>query len=479
MMRQSTKTLSASTLVVLTIALIMSAAPAVVQGEHTGSISNTHNDLWVVVGDATNDRGIVPIPDRVVVQELISFQNVNVDLIRDYGIVFLPEEFTIIGGYPLVVSYNWTYQVNNYTVVLTNNTFAFEKGYTGVTGSTLSLDPGDLGPDDPFAPHPRVNATYEWHVVVVEDDGYNITTVEGGIVTTLVDAPTVIDLAPLDLPPLGQTEHVADEGELLDLSRNATLIRYEGFKDGFYRFRIDGKFFMPGASLSIEVRYLGYTTYDGGVEFEKLLFTQRLVHVHIYTPSSSDLLARVFTSAGDTRTQLSPTESGGKGEPIAFETSSTFEVIVGPLEDEGLSIGAVGRYVLLAVIIGGLLFLALRGGRRRGGPSGDQGKGEDDDDLDEEEVEDDEVDDDMYAIEERINSQHLTIAGLEESKASHLEMIKDLDRQHDEGDLGDDEWEDQRASAKAEAVAVMKDLASEELTLEDLEERLEDLRSGE
>ena len=479
MMRRSTNTISASTLLVLTVALIMSAAPAVAQGEHSGSISNTHNDLWVVVGDAANDRGIVPIQDRVVVQELISFRNINLDIIHDYGIVFISPEFTILDGYPQVVSYNWTYQVANYTIVLSNGTFAFETGYTGVTGSSFSLDPEDLGPDDPFAQHPRVNATYNWRVVVVEDDGYNITTVEGGTVTTLIDAPTVIDLEPLDLPPLGETEHVADEAELLELSRKATLPPHEVLKEGFYRFLIDGTVFMPGVSISIEVRYIGYTTYDGGVEFEKLLFTQRLVHVHIYTPSPSDLLVRVFASAGDTRTQLSPTEEGGKGLPIAFETSSTFEVKVGPVEDEGLSMGAVGRYVLLAVIIGGLLFLALRGGRRRGGLSGDQGDGEDDDDLDDGEDADDQGDEDPDEIEERIDSQRVMIEGLEEDKASHLEMIKELDRQHDEGDLGDDDWKEQRAGAKAEAVAIMKELASEQQTLEELEERLEDLRSGE
>jgi hypothetical protein len=472
MMRTRTTMMMRTAVIALAMTLTVTATPAMAQ-EHGGSISNTHNDLWVVVGDVANDRGISPGPDGVIVQEIISFRNLNATVSNDYGIVFIPDEFTILAGYPRITNYNWTYQVKNYAVVLSNETSAFEKAYTGVTGSTFSLDPGDLGPDDPFATHPRANATYGWRVVVVADGDYNITTVEGGTVTTLVDAPTVIDLGPLDLPVIGQVEHVADEEELVDLTSRAKLTVYIGLKAGFYKFQVDDMAFMPGTTISMEVKYGGYTTYDGGVEFAKLLFTQRLVHVNIY--ASSDLVARVFSTASGTDVQLSPVEEGGRGEPITFETSSSFRVAVGPPADDGLTLGEIGRYALLLVIIGGLLFLALRGGRRRDEePSGAE-TGEEGADADKEPGGGDDVDEDIDGIEDRIKETRSAIEGLQAQKASFLELIKELDRQHGGGDLPDDEWEEQRAEAKGQAVKVMKEISLEETSLVELEARLEDL----
>jgi hypothetical protein len=418
--------------------------------EHGGSMTNTHNDLSIVAGDAGNPLGLLPGTGNVVVKELISFESDDPLKVPDYGIVYIPPQFTIDTGYPKLVSYMWEFNVKNYTVVLRNDTDEFVWNITGVAGETVSIDPGDLGPDEPTGAHPKVNATYNWSAEVVNDHGSSIMAFIGGQVTLDGAAATVIDLSPLGLPPLGDNTYEPDAANLAGMSRDLVLEKHLDLKDGFYRLRIGDMAFELGVRMMVEVRYHAMLGGDDRVKVDKLLFTSRQVHIDVYIPS--DMEVKAFDTALGQGIPLSPTSvSGGQGEPTSFSATGSFRVELGPPGEEATDWAKMGRYALLTGLIVVLLALILWSPRRGKGEGedidGDEGEGEDEEEHGDED--DDEVEDERVA---------LVRTGLEERKAELLEGIRDLDDLHDDGELDDEEWEARRAELKAEAVSVMKAL---------------------
>jgi hypothetical protein len=403
--------------------------------EHGGSMKNTHNDLFIVAEDAGNPLGLLPGTGNVIVHEVISFASEDPHKVPDYGIVYIPPAFTIDTGFPELVSYVWEFHVKNYTVALRNETDGFEWNITGVVGTTVAIDPGDLGPDEPAGAHPKANATYNWSVMVVNEHNSSIMAFAGGMATLDGTTPTVIDLTPLGLPPLGDNTYEPDAAGLAAMERDLVLEKHLDLKDGFYRLRIEGMAFELGVQMTLEVRYHARLGNDDRIKVEKLLFTSRQVHIDVYIPAHMDVKAYDTTLEQDIN--LAPTSvSEAEGEPTTFSVVGSFRVEIGPPGEEGTDWAKIGRYALLFGLIVALLALILWSPKR--------GKGEGTE-------EDEDVDEEGYDEEEER-------AELEERKAELLAEIRELDEQHDEGGLDDEEWEERRAELKAEAVEVMKEL---------------------
>ena len=428
--------------IAIAIIALASVPTGAVAQVHGGSITNTHNDLHIVAEDAGNPLGLLPGTGNVVVQELIYLESDDPHRVPTYGIVYIPPDFTIDTGYPELVSYVWDFHVANYTVVLRNETDEFEWNITGVVVSSVTIDPGDLRPDEPSGAHPKVNATYNWSAEVVNDHNSSIMAFDGGQVTLDGAAPTVIDLAPLGLPPIGDNTYEPDSTELAAIGMGLVLEKHLDLKDGFYRLRIVGMAFEYGVRMTVQFRYHARLGSDDRIDVEKLLFTNRQVHVDVYIPAHFEVTA--YDTTLDQDVLLTPAiVSTEEGEPTRFSVLSSFRIELGPPGEEGTDWAKIGRYALLSGLIVVLLAFILWSPRRDRGEGAEEeeeyaeeGHDEDEGDVDEEE--------------ER--------AELQERKAELLEEIRELDDQHDEGVLEDAEWEERRAELKAEAVEVMREL---------------------
>jgi hypothetical protein len=419
----------ALTLVLLTIV----AFPAVAQDpQHGGSMTNTHNDIYIVQGSAENPLQINPGPGKVEVKETISFANDDPLKVPDYGIVYVDPRFTIHTPTARITEFTWDYTVTNFTLQLFNVTTEYWGNFTGIVNETHSLAPGtDLNPDEDGQPHPRVNATYLWQVKVVSAEGSEIMTYPGGEVVTEIFNDTVFDLAPLGLPPLGETNHEAGEDELNDLWVRAILEPHPTLKDGFYRFRISEMVFEYGMSLTIEVRYTGQMV-GNKINMDKLVFNPRLTHTDVYLQGGMEVFIR--DQVGGEGIQIPPTEtSPGAGEPTKFTTEETFSLTIREKGADGTDWGLYGRYALLAILIVALLFLVLWSGRSK--PTVD-----DEDDWEE----------DPETAAKR--------AELEDRKTAILAQIKELDQRHEDGKLGTGVYNRKRKRMKAQAVDVMREL---------------------
>ena len=242
------------TIVAALVLVSFASAPSVAQ-QHGGAITNTHNDLFVVEGDADNPYGLATGDDSVVTREVVSFANDDPNKTTNYGVIYITPNSRFEDGPPRVINYTWDFNVANYTMQLSNVTAGFTGNITGVTEVVHTIDPQDLGPDDPEASHPKANATYQLKVLVVDTRGETIMTYDGGEVTTRVDEPTVIDMSGLDLPTVGQNRYVADDNDLAGMTDQLVLEELPDFAEGWYRIRISGMAFEYGVRLTIEARY--------------------------------------------------------------------------------------------------------------------------------------------------------------------------------------------------------------------------------
>ena len=107
------------------------------QGDHGGAIPNTHNDIYIVEGEAENPRELSAGYGEVVVREAISFTNTNPNLTTNYGIAYISPHFEWDNLYPRVTRYVWDYVVANYTMQLMNETSGYVGNYTGITNDTV------------------------------------------------------------------------------------------------------------------------------------------------------------------------------------------------------------------------------------------------------------------------------------------------------------------------------------------------------
>jgi hypothetical protein len=435
----------------------------------------------------------------VVVREIITFANFDPNRSRDYGIVYIPPTFTIDFTYPRIIYYKWDYIVANYTIVLANASASFEWNITGVTESAYVIDPGDLNPDGPAAVHPHVNATYNVSVVVVDVNGFNVTALPAGNVTTSGSSPTIIYITGTTAPPIGPNSYEADTSDLIQMTSWSSFEPHDMLKEGFYRFSVGGMEFLEGSVLKIEVVYRSSLGPGGGITIEKLLFTDRDVMIDVY--SDPPIEVKAMRTVGDTRTSLSPTsESTGPGIPTRFATTSSFTLDLSPpSEDEGTDWEKLGRYAILFVIIGVLLYVILWTSPKRG-PEDDaedikDAEAETEDELAELEAGRKEVLKEIKEMDRRhklgevpkakwkrgraeLKAELVAImediedlrseeasdarARLEERKGRILQELQDLDADHDAGDIPEDEWKERRAELKADAVTVMRELEDQD-----------------
>ncbi len=465
-------TIARTTLVVVLALLILCtvAADALGQQQHGGAMPNSGNDVLVVEGDAENPSNIDAGYGFVLVREEISFEMTDPEQVTDYGIVYIPPEFAMDNGYPRMSRYRWDYDVANYTVQLTNSTSGYVGNFTNVTGDTFTLTPEDLNPDEPGEPDPRVNSTYDWNVLVVDTRGHPIMNFTGGEVTTNATEPTVIDLAPLELPDLGPGTVEASIGDLVLMTYNLYLEPYTTLTDGFYKMRIRGMTFEYGMAISIIVQYRGEIEGDK-IKFDKLIFLERPVVMDIYLTKGMDLV--VYDGAEGLGPPLSPThESTGAGDPTTFETITTFSVKIMEEGTDSTDWGLYMRYAALFGVVLLLLFLVLW--------SGPRGKGKDED-LDGEDGEDGEAveadeDGEVEEAKEEVppvvpekppkrkrppkeKSVSKRIEELEERKANLVKELKGLDARHVDGKISDKDWKATRAALKVRTVEVMMELA--------------------
>ncbi|MCK5415074.1 MAG: hypothetical protein KAJ35_06820, partial [Thermoplasmata archaeon] len=200
--------------------------------------------------------------------------------------------------------------------------------------------------------------------------------------------------------------------------------------DGWYRFLITENVFEYGVNLTIELRYTGEMT-GGRVVMNKLIFNPRTIHLDVFHKSDIEVL--MYNDVEGKGTQISPTQSSsGSGDPTKFTYESTLSLVVQEEGTDEIDWAQYGRYALLGLLIAVLLILVLWSGRGKGSTER------------EEEEEDPEV------AEER--------AELEARKAAILAQIKELDRRHDEGELGKGVWNRKRKALKGRAVEVMREL---------------------
>ncbi|MCK4970479.1 MAG: hypothetical protein KAS77_08130, partial [Thermoplasmata archaeon] len=347
---------------------------------------------------------------------------------------------------------------------LTNSTSGYVGNFTNVTGDTFTLMPDDLNPDEPGEPDPRVNSTYDWNVLVIDTRGHPIMNFTGGEVTTNATEPTVIDLAPLELPDLGPGTIEASIEDLVLMTYNLYLDPYTNLTDGFYKMRIRGMTFEYGMTISIIAQYRGEIEGDK-IEFDKLLFLQRPVVMDIYITKGKELV--VYDGAEGLGPPLSPThESTGAGDPTTFETITTFSVKIMEEGTDSTDWGLYMRYAALFGVVLLLLFLVLWSGPRRKAEEEDL-DGEDDEDDEEEEAEEAKEEAPPVAPEKppkrkrppKERSVSKRIEELEERKANLVKELKGLDARHDDGKISDKDWKATRAALKTRTVEVMMELA--------------------
>ncbi len=444
-------------LIIALVMLMLSASPAIAQTtSHGGSMTNTHNDLYIVESDAQNPQGIDADYGGLFVKETISFTNDDPAKVPDYGIVYVDPTFSPDPNTPIVIEYTHDYTIANYTLQLIHLEDDWIGNLTGYTTTSATLRPDiDLGPEGPEEPHPKVNTTYLWQVHSVTQQDRQLFSGFGGEVTTEIFNDTVLDWSDLDLPGIGSHTYEADSSDLAAMTLMSLMEPHPSLSDGWYRFRIGEEVFEYGVNLTIELRYTGVM--DGGsITMNKLVFTERIIHVDVYHRTKVDAL--MFDDIGGKGTQISPTQaSSGPGDPTSFTYTSTFSLVVREEGAEGeTDWGLYGRYALLAVLIVVLLFLVLWSGRdRRPREDGD-----------------DELDEDPETAARR--------ARLEERKDKVLAEIKELDRRHDDGEIGEGVWKRKRRSLKNRYVEVMRELddlgagAPEEMS--DLSEDYADIR---
>jgi hypothetical protein len=415
------------------IMLVMVAIPAAAEEpSHGGSLTNTHNDLYVVQGDAENPSGIDDGYGNMFVKETISFANDDPMKVPDYGIVYVDPTYDADPNTPIVTRYTHVYTIANYTLQLINITDDYVGNFTGFVTTTAALLPGiDLGPEGAEEPHPKVNDTYLWQVWAVTEQNLQLISEFGGEATTEVFNATVFDWSDLPLPEIGPHTYEADQSDLTQLTIRSKLEPHPSLSDGWYRFRITDEVFEYGVTLTIELRYTGEMV-DGRVVMDKMVFTPRPIHVDVYHESEIEVL--MFSDAQGKGSQIPPTQtSSGPGEATKFTAERTFSLVVQEEGDEGTDWALYGRYALLGILIGVLLLLVLWTGKGKG-------SGEPEEDVDEE----------PEVAKRR--------AELEERKAAIVAQIKELDRRHDEGEIGKGVWNRKRRSLKGQAVAVMREL---------------------
>ncbi len=450
-----------TTLVAVLALLILCtvAADALGQQQHGGAMPNSGNDMLVVEGDSENPSDIDAGYGFVLVREEISFEMTDPAQVTDYGIVYIPPDFAMDSAYPRMSYYKWDYDVANYTVQLTNSTSGYVGNFTNVTGDTFTLTPDDLNPDEPGEPDPRVNSTYDWNVLVIDTRGQAIMNFTGGEVTTNATEPTIIDLAPLELPDLGPGTFEATIEDLVLMTYKLYLEPYTTLTDGFYKMRISGMTFEYGMTISIIVQYRGEIEGDK-ILFDKLLFLQRPVVMDVYITKGKELI--VYDGPEGQGPPLSPThESTGDGDPTTFETITTFSVKIMEEGTDSTDWGLYMRYAALFGVVLLLLFLVLWRGPR--------GKDEEEDeDLDGEDEEAEEAKEEVPPVvpekppkrkrPPKEKSVSKRIEELEERKANLVKEIKGLDARHDDGSISDKDWKTTRAALKARAVEVMMEL---------------------
>jgi len=499
-MRNST----AIAFVVAITMLTLVAFPATAEEpSHGGSLTNTHNDLYIVQEDADNPQGIEAGYGHLFVKETISFANDDPLKIPDYGIVFVDPSFAADPATPIVVKYTHDYTISNYTLQLVNVTDSYVGNFTGYTGTTTALEPGiDLGPEGPDEPHPKVNATYLWQVWAVTEQNSQLLSEFGGEVTTEIFNDTVFDWSELPLPELGPHSYEADPSDLARLTLSSYLEPHPSLSTGWYRYRITDEVFEYGVNLTIELRYTGEIV-SRKVVMDKFIFTTRIIHVDVY--HDGDMEALMFVDPGGKGSQIPPTESSpGPGDPTMFAVETSFSLVVREEGTDSTDWSQYGRYALLGILIAVLLFLVLWSGKGKRSREGeDEGPDEGDEtatrraeleglkdaimaqikELDQRHEEGElgtgvwtrkrkslkgRVVDVMRQLDELDGTPSREAddgpeptgetTGLEAEKTEILEKIKDLDRRHTEGEVSDDVWKRKRKHLKAEAVEIMQEI---------------------
>ena len=432
---------TATTLMMAMTLLVLVALPVAAQEpSHGGSLTNTHNDLYVVQDDAENPRGIEAGYGFVFIKETIAFANDDPMKVPDYGIIYVDSSFFPDENTPIVVRYTHDYTIVNYTLQLINVTDGYVGNFTGFTTTTASLQPGiDLGPEGPDEPHPKVNATYLWRVWAVTAQNRQLLSEFGGETTTEIFNATVFDWSELPLPEIGPHKYEADASDLNQLTLRSVMEVHPDLSGGWYRFWITDEVFEYGVNITIELRYTGEMT-GGKVVMNKLIFNPRTIHLDVFHESDIEVL--MYNDVEGKGSQISPTQSSsGPGDPTKFTYESTFSLVVQEEGTDGTDWAQYGRYALLGLLIAVLLILVLWSGRGKGSP----------------EREDQEED-----PEER--------AELEARKAAILAQIKELDRRHDEGELGEGVWNRKRKALKGRAVEVMRELEEQDGAPPDVED---------
>jgi len=422
---------TATTMIMAMTLLVMFAFPAAAQEpSHGGSLTNTHNDLYIVQGDAENPQGIEAGYGFMEVKETISFANDDPLKVPDYGIIYVDPLYSPDPNTPIVTEYTHEYTIVDYTLQLINVTDEFVGNFTGFTTTTASLQPGiDLGPEGPDEPHPKVNATYLWQVWAVTAQNRQLLSEFGGGTTTEIFNATVFDWSDLPLPEFGPHKYEADRSDLAQLTLRSVMEVHPDLSGGWYRFWITDEVFEYGVNLTIELRFTGEMT-GGKMVMNKLIFNPRTIHLDVFHESDMEVL--LYNDMEGKGSQISPTQSSsGPGDPTKFTYESTFSLVVQKEGTDEVDWAQYGRYALLGLLIAVLLFLVLWSGKGKHS-------------TEREEEEDPEV------AEERDE--------LEARKAAILEQIKELDHRHDEGELGEGVWNRKRKTLKGRAVEVMREL---------------------
>jgi hypothetical protein len=371
-------------------ALLMASMPAGAQ-QHGSSLLNTEDDIEVVEPGARANHVAAPTAGHVIISDWATLQNPTGNPI-DYGIIYIPPSFTLVDGSPLVLYYSRDYTVVNYTLVLTNVTAGFTMAVPGLTGMNYSLLSSKVGPDNASAPHPRANATYAWHVVVVDPHGVNVTSVDGGNVTPGEGVDTIFRLGPLGLPTIGHHTEEATRDELTNMTLGAYLQPHELLVPGFFRFRIQGMTFPPGVNLTVELRYTGEIKDDGSLDMRELLFTERPVYLSVFV--KGDLQVSLYSPVGTVEMPVTPNhvakDEGTGTTEFIFSTMTSFHLVISPkVHEKGTDWGMVARWAVLVVAIGIIVSIILYPGRKvRGGATpideGEEPAGPDPEDEDDE-----------------------------------------------------------------------------------------------
>ncbi len=459
---------------VLVAGLVLLMVPVVTvqaEGQHGGAIPNSGNDMVVVQGEADNPLGLSAGYGSVVVRESLSFANTDPSLTTNYGIAFISPIFEWDDLYPRVTFYKWDYEVANYTVKLFNLTSGMQHNITGVTNDTLVLHPDDLNPDEPGQPDPKTNTTYDWNALVIDSQGVEIMSFYGGYFTTKHNETTVVDLGPLELPPIGPNTFKASDLQLFEMSMNLVFEPHLNLTQGFYRVYIGDTIFHYGVTFTVVVQYHGELVNDR-VVIDKLIFLARPIDIDIYDEKGMEV--KVFDSMDGKGSQLSPAHvSEGAGDPTSYHTESTYSVVVQEEGTEGPDWGVIYRYTALFGVIALLVIAVLWSGPRRRDKAGDEEGDDDEDEEGEGDLEEEEVPA-KPPKRKRASKKERDVEDrreeLEKRKASLLGEIHSVDARHEDGALTNREWKATRAALKARAVDVMKELEA----LEALEEGADD-----